>query len=403
MATAYLPKTCHMEGLLSAMDEAGVLKETWGSLVVEVPTDGFIACEAMAFLTAWGMAQRAAGRRLHLRGDAKALGYLSRMGLHEHWGIAFTEGQRQDETGRFLPLKAIRGEEDVHAAVDALCDLVLHQFDDAVAFLPALEWAAYEIVDNIVIHAESQTPGVVCAQYFPARHHLDIAIVDLGRGLKASLETTRTVAHHGEAVSLALLRGVTRDKEVGQGNGMAGAQEIARRNGGQLRLWTGDMLYQVEGDKAGEFRQIPSVTGTGVAFTLDTRRAVSLADTWIAHSDWTFLNAEAERVAEAGGLDVAAACVNTGSRPPAQRLRRKIMALLTEMQGVLALDFSKVRRASSSFLDELLGRMALELGEGGFQRRISVVGMTSEVRGVANVVIQQRLHGLPEIEAPADP
>lgn len=54
----------------------------------------------------------------------------------------------------------------------------------------------------------------------------------------------------------------------------------------------------------------------------------SLADTWIAGEDeWTYLDAEAERVAGAGGLKVAASCVHTGGREPAWRLRNKIRGL----------------------------------------------------------------------------
>ena len=31
-----------------------------------------------------------------------------------------------------------------------------------------------EITDNILIHAQSGTPGVLCRQYFPERQRLDV-------------------------------------------------------------------------------------------------------------------------------------------------------------------------------------------------------------------------------------
>jgi hypothetical protein len=130
-------------------------------------------------------------------------------------------------------------------------------------------------------------------------------------------------------------------------------------------------------------------------FPLDTRRPVDLSATWIAGGSWTFINAEAERIAEAGGIDVAEACINTGSRPPAERLRRKLLALLPEMEKPLRLDFSGVRSASSSFLDELLGRLAHELGEGVFESRVQLEGMDPLVRKMANVVVAQRLGRIP--------
>jgi len=211
----------------------------------------------------------------------------------------------------------------------------------------------------------------------------------------ASLATTRKLWSHGDAVTLALERGVTRDPEVGQGNGMAGALEIVRKNGGGLHVWTGDVVYRVEQGKELGFSRIPSLPGTGVKFSLDTRSPVDLSKTWIAGGDWSFIDAEAERVGAAGGIDVAEACISTGSRPPARRLRRKVAALLPEMEMPLVLDFSGVRSASSSFLDELLGRLASELGQDSFGQRVRVVGIDHTVRQLANVVIAQRL-GLDE-------
>ena len=85
------------------------------------------------------------------------------------------------------------------------------------------------------------------------------------------------------------------------------------------------------------------------------------------------------------------AAPNTGTRAPARRLRRKVRSLLPEMESRLILDFSSVRTASSSFLDELLGRLAHEYGKTVFADQIRVVGMDSTVRKEANVVVAQRL------------
>jgi hypothetical protein len=63
------------------------------------------------------------------------------------------------------------------------------------------------------------------------------------------------------------------------------------------------------------------------------------------------------------------------------------------MEVPLVLDFKDVRAASSSFLDELLGRMAFqhELGDELFKTRIRIVGMNETMRNMANTVIAQRL------------
>lgn len=394
MPTAFLPRNCTLAALAASFGEAGALAGDGPAVVVQVADDGFLDVGAMAFLCTWARAKVVAGSRIHLRGDDDALRYLARMDLHEHLGLAYDPGARRDETGRFLPLKLIASEDDVYATANAICDLVLHQFDNAGAFIPALEWAVNEILDNILMHAESLTPDAVCAQYFPQTHRLDVGIADMGRGIMASLGTTRKLWSHGDAVTTALRRGVTRDPTVGQGNGMAGALEIARLNGGTFEVWTGDVVYRLDGGKERGFTKIPTLPGTGVRFSLDTRQPVDLAQTWIAGGDWSFINVEAERIADQGGVDVAQACLHTGGRPPAQRLRRKLAAVLPELDGPLVLDFSGVRSASSSFLDELLGRLADDLGREQFEDRVRCIGMDPTLRKMANVVIAQRLDGL---------
>ena len=352
MPTAHLEGGCGIRELAEALGECGALEEEWRALVIHVADGAFVDVGAMAFLCAWAQRKAREHRRVHLRGDERTRGYLARMDLQEHIGIDFEPGKRRPEEGRFLPLKLVEADADVFECVNAICDLVIHQFDNAGSFVPAMEWAVNEIVDNILIHSETPVPGAVCAQYFPKKRRLDIGICDLGRGIMASLATTRKLWSHGDAVTLALERGVTRDPEVGQGNGMAGALEIVRKNGGGLHVWTGDVVYRVEQGKELGFSRIPSLPGTGVKFSLDTRSPVDLSKTWIAGGDWSFIDAEAERVGAAGGIDVAEACISTGSRPPARRLRRKVAALLPEIETPLVLDFSGVRSASSSFLDE---------------------------------------------------
>lgn len=391
MPTVHCPRNCSLHALSQEIGAAGALGSDWDALVVHFPAGCFVHCSAMAFLGTWGRLQVLAGRRMLLRGDGDALRYLARMDLHEHLGAAYDASRRQSDVGRFLPLRLIAGDDDVFGTVNAICDLVLHQFENAREFIPALEWAVNEIIDNILIHAESQVPRAVCAQYFPHEHRLDVGICDVGRGIKASLSESRHIWSHGDAVTTALQRGVTRNPDIGAGNGMAGALEIATQNQGGLQVWTGDVVYRLENGREKSFAQMAAVPGTGVLFSLDTRKPVDLTETWIAaNHGWSYINAEAERIGEQG-LSVAANCSNTGTRAPAERLRRKILALLPEITGPLVLDFTAVRSAASSFLDELLGKLAQELGAEAFRERIRAVGMNDMLEQMANVVLRQRL------------
>ena len=346
---------------------------------------------AMALLGAWGLHLRDQGIRLSVVGNDDTRRYLSRMDVFQTLDIPFTENfERHSAVGRFVPMKQIEGD-SCKAAVDAVCDLVLHQFDNAREFLPALEWAVMEITDNILIHAQSQSPGVLCAQYFPERQRLDVGLCDMGRGLMASLRESRTVRSHGDAVRLALQRGVTRDNVNCMGNGLAGTLEIAKVNGGSVQIWTGDITYRIKDGKEKGFVRHATVPGTGLLLSLRTDRPVDLRETFIDERSWTYIDAEIERATCNGGLSIRDECVHTGSRPPATGLRRKILTLLRDMNEPLILDFDGIQSASSSFLDELLGRLAQELGIAAFRCRIRIINAPHRIRGMADVVIKQRL------------
>ena len=173
----------------------------------------------------------------------------------------------------------------------------------------------------------------------------------------------------------ALEKGVTRNLDVGQGLGMAGTLEIMKQNRGAFSVWSGSTIYRVERDKKTDFLSGPSIPGTGVLMSFNLEEPVFLEKTWIGESGWSYIDAEAERVAEQG-IVVKDVCSHTGSRPPATRLRRKILALLPEVEGLIKLDFQGVTSVSSSFLDELLGRLNAKLGNDQFNEKFIVTGLS---------------------------
>jgi hypothetical protein len=361
------------------------------------------AMDVLAYLGAWGLMARSSGTTIKLRGEAKTLAALQLLGLHQLLDIPPSSTNANLQPAKapavgVVPLTPIATEEQQFQAVDAICAIALTAVDNAAAFIPALEWLANEILGNILTHATAETPGVVCAQYRAKQQRFDIGICDMGRGLLGSLQPTfPEVRSYGQAIDRAIERGVTRDPAIGQGNGMAGSYEIVRLNGGTYQIWTGDVVYELnKGKRRPGFQSMPAVFGTGVMFSLDTSKPVDLASTWIASAtgaECLFLNTQTEAASDTG-LNVAAECLHTGGRAPAKLLRRKIQGLLPAMDGEpLILDFSAVKSAASSFLDELLGRLADEdpRGQAIFDGPVRIQGMTPTVQAMANVVVAQRL------------
>lgn len=356
----------------------------------------FLKTSCVAALVAWGIRYIAEGGSITFTGDESIMDYLSRMDVFARLNFKYREVfNRHNERGRFLPVFTVEDENSVAYATESICELVLQRFDNAREFLPAMEWCVSEVIDNVRVHSESTTPGVVCAQYYPAVHKLDIAIVDQGRGIRASLSERLELANHGEAIERAMERGMTRNPNIGQGNGLAGTLEIVAENGGTLEVWTGDATFSHNQNGNEYTNECIPMGGTGVYIRLDTHRPVDLANTFIGDPGWTYITYVASIAEESGGIKIADECRHTLGRETARPLRRKIEAMLPEMDEPLKLDFSGIRIATSSYLDELLGRLANSMGADSFRRKIQLVNAKPGLIDMANVVIAQRLSGNP--------
>ena len=378
------------ETLRRLSNAASELNFYGNKITLEFQEKCFMETSAIALLASWLLARKLENHEIQVLGDLSLQKYLARMDFHRVLDLREPEHSRLPSTGRFIPIFLIKDGADVFEAVNKIADIVLQQFDNARDFLPAFEWAVNEIVDNIFIHSGTKSPGVVCAQLFPNKKRLDIAICDSGIGIKSSLSQRFLLKDDSEAIAKALERGATRDNDIGQGNGMAGSREIMKKNGGDFAVWSGSSLCRIRGGEVAEFSEGSIVPGTGVLLSFDLSEPVSLRDTWIGEPGWSYIDAEAERVAEQGVV-VKDVCSHTGSRAPATRLRRKILALLPEINGSIEIDFTGVASLSSSFLDELLGRLNAELGNDQFNERIIVTGLSDLQKNMANNVIAQRL------------
>ena len=393
MTTIELPKALTLKALIETLEGNKLFGAGWEKISLVIPEKCHIFMNAMAFLCSWGLLQKKEGRGISFEGDIDALNYISRMDMFQHLGFDYKEDfERFTATGRFIPLRLIKEGGDIMDTVNATCDLVLHQFENAREFIPAFEWAVYEVIDNIILHSETPVPGVVCAQYYPKTNIIDVAVCDMGRGIKASLSESYKFKDHKTAILKALERGVTRSLGAGQGNGLAGTFEIVKLNEGSFRIWSGNASFKLSpGEAEGQFEDLPSgIPGTGVNLRLKTDNPVPMNKTFMGKNSWSYIDKESERVCEKG-VKVLEECSYTGGRRPARYMRIKIENILPDMENGLQIDFSGVKSCSSSFLDELLGRLIADIGTASFNSKIKLVNATDEILDMANVVIHQRL------------
>ncbi len=204
--------------------------------------------------------------RLYLPGNREVNDYLDRMGFHEAALEVFEMGPRsswQRRTRRsdvLLEITAITRNSDVHKVVERVQDragaILAHTLHYPISAVVQFSVILSEICQNIVEHAEG--PGWVAAQAYNWRRRLGrqvavIAVADIGRGFRASLESRHAERLAGEegdrmALEAAFLHGVTRFPDTGRGHGI---QQIRR----QVERWNG--LFSIRSGSA-RIADIPS-------------------------------------------------------------------------------------------------------------------------------------------------
>jgi anti-sigma regulatory factor (Ser/Thr protein kinase) len=149
-----------------------------------------------------------------------------------------------------LEVTPVRGEEDVHEVVNRIQDraaAILHELGLEAQATLGFAMALSEACQNIVEHAG--TGGWVAVQTYHWRRRLGrrvvvIAVGDAGVGFRKSLEATqadRFGDRWGDAAALeaALIQGVSRFRDPGRGQGLAGVRRYLSRWEGKLSVRSG--------------------------------------------------------------------------------------------------------------------------------------------------------------------
>lgn len=169
-------------------------------------------------------------------------------------GIEMT---RQDEAGRFVPIRNLRHQRETPEAARQIVQC-LDVTDRASA--NTIKYAVSEIIDNALQHSGSPTGTYVAAQLFPRLDCVGAVVVDTGIGIRQHL--SRHPQYQGlrddmEALRIALAPNVTgtyipdpteartEGESENQGIGLSVTDQIAKRSGrGRLYVWSGKALYR---------------------------------------------------------------------------------------------------------------------------------------------------------------
>lgn len=310
-----------------------------------------------------------------------------------------------------LPVRRYHDASGQRQFVDDTLELVLHQIEIERPLLHALEWSLNEITDNVLVHADAPDGGLAQVAVFHEQRRIQFVVIDGGRGIRASMqEAFPNLKRHTDAIGEAMKQGVTRSKDIGQGNGLAGALRIATGAGGSFNVLShrGEVLVSPTGEGPGEHRQIAEgrdaderFPGTLVFVELRVDRLVDLDQALDFGGggavEWDYIDAAyGDDETQAIHLKVATEAVGFGSREAGRGFRTKVENLLRASPGrAVCLDWTGVPLPSSSFADEVVGRLFLKLGPVQFVQRVRLVGVEPLVRGLLDHAIMQRAHDAP--------
>jgi anti-sigma regulatory factor (Ser/Thr protein kinase) len=104
-----------------------------------------------------------------------------------------------------------------------------------------LEWSVSEITDNVLVHSRSPIGGLIQVSTFQrANKRIEYIVADAGVGIPGTLRPSHPeLTSDAAALERAIREGVTRDSDVGQGNGLYGSYQICSHSIGSFHLESG--------------------------------------------------------------------------------------------------------------------------------------------------------------------
>ena len=321
---------------------------------------------------------------------------LARLFLNANWAHHISPERFDQNAQMWGHVPALRfGSDDLSDAVeiiDRVMNLILEQLETSGESLKAMEWSLWEIMDNVSNHANSRVGGFIQATAYPGNDEVEFVVADAGIGIPESMK----INDHPRALREAIDEGTTRDKSSNAGNGLYGSFRVATMSGGQFEINSlhGSLYSTAEGEVISRRNRIP-YKGTSI------RCRIGLKDNTLLNRALRFegnphdpgFDFIERKFENEGGELIFSVSVEArhalGSRQGGQRIRSMIENLLG-MHHVLVLDFQGVGVISSSFADEVFGRLFVEMGPRSFMTRLSLTNVDPTVEGLIDRAIIQR-------------
>ncbi len=270
----------------------------------------------------------------------------------------------------------------------------------AAGVLEGIEWSINEIMDNVLNHSQAGV-GFIMSQLHKNSKHIAFTIFDSGIGILNSFKGSKhNPQTNADALSLCLQEGITRDPKVGQGNGMCGLFSLIKEGNGILNISSGRDTYRYwNGDTSITDEGVCSVSKdlgcTTIDFQLDYSSDISIERVLTFQGKtFTFTDLFLEDLEDDNGVlvfKVGEMSEGTGTREAASRLKNQIINSIKGQKKRAVIDFIGINVVSSSYIDELIAKLLIDLGLFQFNNRISLINMSDLLQRTLQKSVIQRI------------
>ena len=296
----------------------------------------------------------------------------------------------------FDKVYAFSSEEGVDRIV-TMYSLALRQSDVLEnGVIQSLEWCMNESIDNVLQHSSCKK-GFVMAQLHKQNKKFNFCVFDSGIGIFNSLRDTKHAPSNPlSAIQMAMKERITRDEKIGQGNGLWGLSQIIKETQGRLLISSGGACYTYDSGiekmvKSGDFNLGKANGTTMIDFQLDYSSPIDVAQALNGYEPLDFWLENHENEQGEIVLDIAKESNGTGTRKSAEKMRNIVINSLREHYNTVCLDFQNVGILSSSYADELIGKLVALFGFSNFMEHIVISHLNAFNAAIVNRSVGQRM------------
>jgi anti-sigma regulatory factor (Ser/Thr protein kinase) len=329
--------------------------------------------------------------------DRKLAGFM----INTNWAHIISP-ERFDSAGnknpKHMAARQFMTSEEHFKAVDDSISLILGNVPGIDRKrIKALEWALNEITDNVLNHAQSPIGGVMQVFTFPNKRRVEFFVCDAGITVPRSLRSGRPdIKDDISAIRAAIEEGVTRNKQTNQGNGLYGTFKCCEVSGGEFGVVSGLTSLQYRPGQLHATRNAIPFVGTfvraAIGYDFDRLLEKALVFGGKQHEPgFDYIERHYENDKDWIDFKVETEISAFGSREAGRLALTKILNLMDNRSTPIDFDFSNIPLITSSFADEVFGRLFIQLGPIRFTQLCHFKNVDPTVRALIDRAIAQRM------------